>query len=141
MVGAEHDRCVVPEIITIDRVENATKPVVDHRQFGSVVRPELHGLGLGKRPAADRVSAVRGPDHQLLIALVVVFERPRLGRVEGLVRIELVDKEEEAFVGPGIVVKPLRRCCHRLRPGEVGFLAEIGAGIVVAASKHSRRSR
>ena len=52
------------------------------------------------------------------LPLGVVQRRVRLGRVERLVRIELVDEEQEALVRRRLVVEPARRGRHRARARE-----------------------
>ncbi len=141
VVGAEHDRGGVPGIMTLDDIEDATEPVVDHRQLGSVLRPHVPCLALGE-PGAGCITRVRRPDEALALPLGVVARRPGLGHVEGLVRIELVDHEQRSLMRFArrreLAVEPLGCRDHRARAGEVGLFAEPGAGRVVAAGPGPR---
>ena len=55
---------------------------------------------------------------------VVIHRRIRLGRIERLVRVELVDKQQKPLVGACIFVEPSGGCSHRLGSRKIGFLAE-----------------
>ena len=51
VIGAEHDRGVVPELLRVELVEDAAEPVVDHRQLRLVVGADLARLArLQARP-------------------------------------------------------------------------------------------
>ena len=118
VVGAEDHRRVVPQSVAVDGVEHATEPVVDHRQLGAVTGAHLPGLALVEHALLDPAVHVRRPDQVGLVPVVVVHRRVGLGRVERLVRIELVDEQQEAVVRAGVVVEPPGRRGHRARSRE-----------------------
>jgi hypothetical protein len=141
MVSAQDDRGVVPEMLCVELVEDATEPVVDHRDLRLVVGAYLPRR-VGPQPRfRDRLRGVRRPDEPRPVPLVVVARRPRIRRVERLVRIELVDEQEEAVVETRARPQPFGRGPHRARPGEVVFRAKPSAGLVVTAPVISRNGR
>ena len=80
---------------TFERVQQPAEPRVDHRELAAVLRAHLSRLALVDDALGDRADRVRRPDEVLRpIPPVVVHRRVRLGRVERLVRIELVDEQE-----------------------------------------------
>jgi len=91
VVGAHDHAGGRPEIVTIKGIQDPPEPVVDHRELRAVLGPHLPALALVERPVAARVTRVRRPDEMRTRPLGVVHRRVRLGGVEGLVRVELVD--------------------------------------------------
>src|SRR5205823_14257170 len=73
---------------------------------------------------------------------IVVHRRIWLRRVEGLVRVEFVDEEEEATVVTGVLVDPLRGRRHRARSRKVSLVAEVATRVVVwhEAAAEERRA-
>ena len=146
VVGAHDDRGGVPRVAAIDHVDDPPEPVIDHRELGAVLGAQMTALALGQA-GFGAVAGVRRPDQAVATPVGVVTARPRLRRVERLVRIELVDHEQGALLrtpsGSELPIEPLRGRGHRLRAGEVGFLAEpCAAGVVVAVDRgNPRRQR
>ncbi len=141
VVRADDDGRVLPEAVALDRVHHLAEPGVDHRQLAAVGGPDLVRLALVEHALLQRAANVGRPDQVRPLPRVVVHRRVRLRRVERLVRVELVDEEEEAVVVAGVVVQPRGRRCHRLRAGEVLLLAEVPARVVVGhecPSEHRR---
>ena len=102
MVRAHDDRRALPQPPLAQRVEHLAHPVVDHAQLGAVVGPDLPALPLAQPPRPDGPDVIRRPDQQLAIPPGVVAPGPGLGRVERLVRVELVHEEHEGRApGPG----------------------------------------
>ncbi len=109
--------------------------VVDHRELGAVVRPDVATLGLGQRSGRDATHRIRRPHEPIAEPPgVVVHRRPRLGGVERFVRVELVDEQEPRLVLLRGLIDPVRGRPHGARAGEVVFLAEPGASVVVMAA-------
>ena len=140
MVGTEHDHRLVVESLRLEYIEQLAEPVVDHREARSVAGPDLARLGRRQLAPAQRSDRVGRPDELRPLPVGVVARGPGLGRVEGLVRIELVDEEQEALVAARVVLEPVGGRRHGLRPREVRLLAEPGARDVVGA-RAGRRSR
>ena len=106
VVRAEDDGGVVPPAGPVEHVDDAAEPVVDHRQLRAVVRSEMPGRALVEDALLDRADGVRRPDEPGPVPRLAVPRGPRLGRVEGLVGVELVDEEEEAVVVRRVVLEP-----------------------------------
>ncbi len=136
VVGAHDHGRVVPQPAVVERRHHLAEPVVDHRQLGAVVGPDVAGLGAVEiTPRDTPADHVRRPDDQVAVPrLVLVAAEPRRRRVEGLVRVELVDEEQEAVVlrrgaaqpvgpprpscaGPGSRPRRGRTCASGRRPG------------------------
>ena len=62
---------------------------------------------------------------------------PGRRRVERLVGIKLIDKQEETLVMSGVVLQPLRRRVHGARPWKIQLLAKPGTAVVVVAMRRS----
>ena len=41
VIGAQNHRGIVPQLLLVDDVEQATEPVIDHRQLGAVVGADV----------------------------------------------------------------------------------------------------
>ena len=66
VVGAEDHRRGVPCVAAIDHVEDPTEPVVDHRELGAVLRPQMRASRRrGCRIRRRGVGGVRRPDQAL----------------------------------------------------------------------------
>ena len=117
----------------LERVEHLAHPVVDHAELRTVIGPDLPALPLGQSPGTDGTDVIGGPDQQLAVPVGVVAPGPGLGRVEGLVRVELVDEEHEGRSPRPrhAVAQPPGRGTHRLRPRIVRLGAEERPGAVV----------
>ena len=130
VVGAHDDGGGVPQILRVEFIEELAEPVIDHRQLGAVVVADLAGLGLGDRAGrrtADDVRRPHEPAHREVVRRqwdVVVHRRPRLGRVERFVRVELVDEQHPPIVRRRFVPQPRRRslpsCAGRGSPPRRG---------------------
>ena len=115
VVGAHDDGRVRPQVLAIDLVEHRAEPVVDEAQLGPVVRPDVRRGAFVDDPTGGGVDRVRRPDDLRSRPVGVVARHPRLGHVEGLVRVELVDEQEEAL-------------CGRRLPGEPGGRLSTSSG-------------
>ena len=85
-------------------------------QLGAVVGPDVRRRAGVERPRRHRVDGVRRPDHLRTRPVGVVARHPRLGHVERLVRVELVDEQEEAVRRRrlrGRATRPPRTSCGR----------------------------
>ena len=140
VVGA-HDHCgVVPQVLGVEFVEDRAEVMVDHREFGAVVVADLAGLTFGELSRRRPTDDVRRPHEASRLQfvrrqrIVVVHRRPRLGRVERFVRIELVDEQHPAVVELRRVPQPRGRRGHGAWPGEVLLGAVPGAAVVVVAT-------
>ncbi len=133
MVGADDDRRRLPQPPLLQGGEDLTDPMVDHGELGPVVGADLAPLALAQPPRPDRTDVVGRPDQQLAVPVGVVAAEIRRRRVERLVRVELVDEQEEGRVVRRAMPHPVRRRPHRARPGEVLLGAEERARAVVAA--------
>ena len=140
VIGAQHEHRVVPQVVPIEGVEHLAEPVVDHRQLRAVVGADVARFALGDHAALDGLGRVRRPDDQFVVPVGVVLVRPRRGRVERFVRVELVDEQEEAVVATGVAVEPVRRGLITFGPGKVLLGAEVAARHVVAAHCGARRA-
>jgi len=69
--------------------------VVDHGQLGAVGGPDLATLALGERSLRHPVHRVGRPDQVRALPVRVVEAGVGLGRVEGLMGVELVDRRKE----------------------------------------------
>ena len=47
VVGAEDERRRVPRVVPIDDLDDPPEPVVDHRELGAVLAPQVTALALG----------------------------------------------------------------------------------------------
>ena len=126
VIGAQHDRGVVPELLRVELVEDAAEPVVDHRQLRLVVGADLARLRRLQPALGDGLGRVRRPDEPRAFPRVVVTRRPRRRRVERLVRIELVDEQQEALVVARARAQPLlgraASCADRGSPPRRGTM-------------------
>ncbi len=140
VIGAHDHRGVVPQVLGVELVENRAEMVVDHRQLGAVVGADLAGLAFGQLARRGAADDVRRPDEAPRLELlgcqriVVVHRRPRLGRVERLVGVELVDEEHPPVVRLRCMAQPRRGGRHRPGAGEVLFGAEPRPAVVVVAA-------
>ena len=124
MVRADDDSGALPQPPLAQRVEHLAHPVVDHAELRSVVGADVPSLPLAQPSRPDGADVIRGPDEQLALPPRVVAAGPRRGRVEGLVRVELVDEEQEGRVVRRTFAQPARRRLHRLGPRVVRLGAE-----------------
>ena len=136
MVGAHHDSDVIAE--TVNGVEHLTEPVVDHREFRAVVAADVRSLPRGEDTSLEGTHRIGRPDQPLPFPVRVIHGCPRFRGVEGLVRIELVDEQQEAVVVRRGHIQPFGGRPHRPRAREVGFISEPGARVVVRAMNRSR---
>jgi len=130
-----HDECGIrPQVVGIERIENAPEPVIDHRQLGAVVRPQVAGLAFGQGAGFERTGDVGRPHDPVFVPrLVEVATGPWLRRVKRLVRIELVDEQEPSVVVRRGIDQEPGGVDHGAWARPVGFFSEERAGSVVAA--------
>ena len=126
----DHGRAL-PQPALVQRREDLTDPMVDHAELGAVVGPDVPPLALAQSSLGHRADVVGRPDEQLALPAGVVAPAPRLGRVEGLVRVELVHEQQEGCVVGGAAAQPVGRGSHRPRTGEVLLAPEERARSVV----------
>ena len=132
VVGADDHGGVVTPAGPVERVEEPAEPRVDHRELRAVLRADLAAVALGEHALLDPADGVRRPDEMArAVPIGVVHRRVRLRRVERLVRIELVDEQQEASVVGRLLLEPARRLAHDARAGEVVFAAEPAPRVVV----------
>ena len=132
VVGADHEGRVVPEAALVEGVEDASEPVVDHRELRAVVGTDVATLAFGQVAATDGPVGIRRPDDPLLVPrLILVASDPRGRGVERLVGVELVDEQEPAVVVRGGVAQEPGGLGHGARTRVVGLFAEERSGTVV----------
>ena len=108
VIGAHDHGRVVPQSLLIERVEHPAEPMVDHRELRAVAGPDLARLTRRQHAARQTRARVGRPDQMRAFPIRVVARGPGLGRIEGLVRIELVDEEQEALVVRRVIDEPAR---------------------------------
>ncbi len=140
VIGAHDDRGRRPEVVTVEGPDEATEPVVDHGELGPVLSADLATLALVDHALAHSPADVRRPDEMRSVPVGVVHGRVGIGRVEGLVGIELVDHQQEAVVATGVLLDPLGGRRHRAGTREVALASEPPArGVVVVNHPLHRR--
>ena len=94
--------------------------MVDHRELRAVAGRGSGGPGAASStPLARRRARVGRPDQVRALPVRVVARRAGLGRVEGLVRVELVDEEQEALVLRRVLIAASARPQQSVRgPGK-----------------------
>src|SRR4029453_11921016 len=117
--------------------------VIDHAELRAVLGAYLARFALGKDAAAHAAVDVGRPDQGRPLHPGVVARRPGLGRVERLVRVELVHEQEEALVVRRLLFEPTRGGRHGAGPGKVCLAPEPAARVVVVrvAAPEARRAR
>ena len=135
VVGADDHAGGAGQPGVVEGREQLAEPAVDHGQLGSVVAADVPGGALVEPAAGHRVDQVRRPDVQGTVPVGVVHAGVGLGGVEGLVGIELVDHQEEAVVGAGLLADPAGRLRHGPGPGEVVLGPEPGPRGVVGPAE------
>ncbi len=141
VVRAHDDSRVVPQLVAIDRLDQASEPGVDHGELGPVGRSYLVRLPWREHVLADRRVDVWRPDQVWPLPGVVIHGRVWFRRIERLMRVELIDEEQEAVVVPGVLIEPAGGRRHRPWAREVGLFAEVPPRVVirhVAPSEHRR---
>ena len=143
VVGAHHDQGVLGQSLVFDGLEDPPQPVVDHRQLGTVAGPQAPGAGLAQNALRDRPLHVGRPDHRRALIVGVVHRGPGLRGVEGLVRVEFVDEQEEPVVPARVLLDPAGSGGHGPRTGEVRLPPEPAPAVMVGhvIPSEDRRAR
>ena len=117
MVGTHDQRSVVPQPLLVEPVQNLPEPVIDHRELGPIVGPHVAALPLRKGSLGDGAVGIGRPDKPLLVPrLVEISACPRHRRVEWLMGIELVHKQEPPIMMRGGFGQETSGRAHRHRP-------------------------
>lgn len=131
MISAQNNKGILPEVLGIERIHDLAEPMIDHGELATIAGTYLLRLPFGQDTFLDRTLHIGWPDQMRAFPVLVIHGGIGFGRVEGFMRVELVDKEEEALMLSGIFLQPFGCRGHGTGTGKIRFGFEITTRVVI----------